>query len=92
MKLEKKQLVSSSGKKPTKGRQRVGMPGPGSRLSTYCPTKRSTSRSQHTFADQTPTPCTSVVSPVHVKGGSACALKPGKLNLAFPAKPQNAVC
>ncbi len=46
------------------------MPGLGSRLSTYWPTKRSTWRcSQHTSVDQTPIPCIPVASPGFKQNG-----------------------
>ncbi len=55
------------------GCQRVGMPGLGSRLSTYCPTKRCKWWcSQHTSADQTPIPCVPVASPGLKPKGRVC--------------------
>ncbi len=77
-------------------KQSVGTPGLGSRLSTYWPTKwpKKLWCNQHTSTDQTHTPCVPVSSPGFKPKGKAWragALKPDKLNLAWAAKPINAM-
>ncbi len=68
-----------------------GMPGLGSRLSTYWPTKKAQiGCSQHT----SPIPWVPVASPGFKPKGRVCTysgvLEPDKLNLAWAAKPLNA--